>query len=127
MNRIIRWFNPNTSYVDAVHRVGANAHAKNGKKRTPPPSAFIQYAVFSAGVFAAPLLRHFRAEGGWPELTQSLIGFAFFSLLTGFIVFPRVIDSLATDDSNNWARLSTVFTAGVGWEQYSGLPAVLAQ
>lgn len=124
MSALIRWFDPNASYHAAVKSMGAEAQARKGKA---PPPVWLQYLVFSLGVFASPLIRHYRTEGVWPDLTSwSLVGAAVFSLLTGFIVFPRVVDSLAKSDATAFARLSTVFTAGIGWEQFSGLPAALA-
>jgi hypothetical protein len=121
---VVRWFDPNASYKDAKKRAGAEAQ---GKRQKGPPPVWVQYVVFSLGVFLSPIIRAYRSSGHLPSSTLRELAVAVaFSLITGFIVFPRVIDTLAKPDASAFARLSTVFTAGVGWEQFSGLPAALA-
>lgn len=124
INDLIRWLDPNARYRGELKRRGAEGQA--AQVRQGPPSVALQYAIFSLGVFASPLIRHYRTAGSWPELNRGLLGVAAFSLVTGFIVFPRVIDTLARPEASALSRLSAVFTAGVGWEQFSGLPAALA-
>ena len=121
VDSIIRWFDPNGSYRQEQKARGAEMHARGAKQ---PPSVFVQYLVFSLGVFAGPFIRQYRTAGDWQDLTaRRVIGAAIFSLLTGFVLFPRVMDSLAKPDASTFLRLSLVFTAGMGWEQMSGLPA----
>jgi hypothetical protein len=125
VDNVIRWFDPNATYRDEVKRARGRAHAKIGGKAPPP--VLLQYLFFSAGVFASPLIRQYRTTGSWPDLTSGrFLGNFAFSLVVGFIVFPRVIDTLAQSNAAAFSRLSTVFTAGIGWEQFSGLPTALA-
>ena len=125
MNSLIRWFDPNATYR-TEKRKRAAAQAKE-LVRVPPP-VWVQYLFFSLGVFVSPLIREYRSLGKWPDLRSAhVVGAAIFALITGFIVFPKVLDSLAKPDASAFSRLSTVFTAGIGWEQVSGLPAALVQ
>lgn len=120
---IIRWFDPNATYKNSLKGEGAFAQAK-GKGRPGPPPVWLQYLLFSLGVFASPFIRQYRSTGGWPKVTSGFVlGSIAFALITGFVVFPRVADSLANPEADRFLRLSTIFTAGLGWEQLSGLPA----
>jgi hypothetical protein len=124
LDAVLRWLNPNTGFHDAVKQAGPELQAKVAQ--AAPPPAWLQYLVFSAGVFASPLIRQYRTTGQWPDITQKyFVGSVVFSLLTGFVVFPKVMSSLASPDAGWFVRLSTIFTAGLGWEQVSGLPSAL--
>ena len=118
INSVIRWFDPNAS----VRATNGTAYAAG----VEPPPVWAQYVAFTLGVFASPLIRDYRAKGTWPKLTVgSTIAMLVFSPITGFVAFPKVIDSLSQRDAPWFARLSTIFTAGLGWEQLSGLPSAL--
>lgn len=123
VERILKWFDPNATYRAEQKAQGAVGQAKRTKG---PPSVAVQYLVFSLGVFLGPFIRQYRASGDLHELTfRRFLVAAVFSLVTGFMTFPRVMDSLAKPDATAFVRLSLVFTAGMGWEQMSGLPEVL--
>jgi hypothetical protein len=123
-NKLLGWFDPNATYKAERKAKGAEGQAR---RAAAPPSVFVQYLVFSLGVFAGPFIRQYRTSGDWQDLTaRRVIGAAVFSLLTGFVLFPRVMDSIAKPEASTFLRLSLVFTAGMGWEQISGLPAALA-